>query len=158
MNISLTEDDLSQMPSALRTSLLHWISANQQTSVCRHHSNTKKAVKQLSLLPKPENQVPELETSHPRVTLTQLYDAGITKQGMPIRVRLKRDRAKELGRSYVNSLEIASTGKIFFQGHKFNIPSRLATKVNGSSANGWYYVEVKVDEHWVRLEQLRKYL
>ena len=160
MNINLTEDDLSQMPSALRTHLLHWqmtkMSAIGQTSVSRHSSKHKESAKQLSLRLEPENQVPESEANHTRVTLAQLYDAGITKRGMPIRVRLKRDRARKLGRSYVNSMEISATGTIIFQGQEFDIPSPLATEVNGSAAGGWDYIEIKIDGQWVRLEQLRQ--
>lgn len=160
MNINLTEDDLSQMPFELRTRLLHWqmskMSVIGQTPVRQHFSKLKESGKQLSLLLEPENQVPESEANHTRVTLTQLYDAGITKRGMPIRVRLKRDRARELSRSYVNSMEISDRGTIIFQGQEFDIPSPLATEVNGSAAGGWDYIEIKINGKWVPLEQLRQ--
>lgn len=181
MNISLTEDDLSQMPSALRTSLLHWqmtkMSAIGQTPVHRHPSQPKETAIQLSLLTEPENQVPDpetndnhvtltkpqdrvpqLETKHTHVTLTQLYDAGITKPGMPIRVRLKKDIARKRGRSYFDNLRISDRGTIIYEGNEFNKPSPLVAKINGSSAPGWDYVEAKVDGVWVRLEQLRQSL
>ncbi|HEY9796587.1 MAG TPA: hypothetical protein V6D30_13170 [Leptolyngbyaceae cyanobacterium] len=162
MNISLTEDDLSQMPSALRTSLLHWqmtkMSAIGQTPVHRHPSQPKEATIQLSLLTEPENQVPEPETKHTHVALTQLYDAGITKPGMFIRVRLKKDIARKRGRSYFDNLRISDRGTIIYEGNEFNKPRPLVAKINGTSAPGWDYVEAKVDEVWVRLEQLRQSL
>ncbi|MFN6462678.1 MAG: hypothetical protein RMZ41_012630 [Nostoc sp. DedVER02] len=160
MNINLTEEDLSQMPSALRTQLLHWqmtkMSSIRQTSFQRYSSKPKESAKQLSLVLKPEYQAHESEGNNTRITLTQLYDAGITKQGMPIRVRLKRDRAKELCRSYINSMEISGRGTIIFQGQEFDLPSPLATEVNGSSVGGWEYIEIKKDAQWVRLEELRQ--
>lgn len=160
MNISLTEEDLSQMPPALRTSLVNWqmtkMSATGQKHVSQHRSKPKETINQLSLLPEPENRVFEQETNHTHVTLTKLYDAGITKPGMPIRVKLKRDIAKKRGRSYFNSLEISPRGTVLLEGQEFDKPSPLATKINCSPARGWEYVEIKVNGQWVRLEQLRQ--
>lgn len=160
MNINLTEEDLSQMPSALRTQLLHWqmakMSTIRQTSFTGYSRQPKKSAKQLSLVLQPEYQVRDSEANNTRITLTQLYDAGITKQGMPIRVRLKRDRAQELSRNYINSMEISSRGTIVYQGQEFDLPSPLATEVNGSPAGGWEYIEIKKDAQWVRLEELRQ--
>ncbi len=159
MNISLTENDLSQMPPALRTSLLRWqmskMSATGQTPV-RQHPCTKETVNQLSLQFEAENQVPPTETNSTHVNLILLYDAGITKRGMPIRVRLKQERARQLRREYVNSLEISDRGTIIYEGNEFNKPSPLATKVNGSPAGGWDYIEAKINGQWVRLDQLRQ--
>lgn len=179
MDISLTEGDLSQMPPALRTSLLNWqmtkMSAIRQAHVQREPRKSKETVNQLSLLfesqnqlaepeinhthvtlPEPENQFAEAEKTHKHVTLTQLCDAGITKPGMPIRVRLKKHIANQRGRSFFNSLEISDKGTVLLENQEFNKPSPLATKINGSPAGGWDYVEVKVDGLWVRLEQLRQ--
>lgn len=160
MNISLTEDDLSQMPPALRTSLLRWqmskMSATGQTPIRQHPRKPKGIVNQLSLQLEPENKVPPAEINPTHVTLIQLYDAGITKRGMPIRVKLKQERARQLRLDYVNSLEISDRGTIIYEQNEFNKPSPLATKVNGSPAGGWDYVEAKVDGRWVRLEQLRQ--
>ena len=76
MNISLTENDLSQMPPALRTSLLRWqmskMSATGQTPV-RQHPCTKETVNQLSLQFEAENQVPPTETNSTHVNLILLY-------------------------------------------------------------------------------------
>lgn len=160
MNISLTEDDLSQMPHILRASLLRWqmskMSAAGQTNVHQRSSKPKQTVNQLSLQLEPENQVPEPEINHAHVTLTQLYDAGITKRGMAIRVKLKQEQARQLRRDYINTLEISNRGTIICEGKEFNKLSPLAKKVNGSSVNGWEYVEAKVDGQWVSLEHLRQ--
>ena len=81
------------MPSALRTQLLHWqmakMSTIRKTSFTGYSRQPKKSAKQLSLVLQPECQVRDSEANNTRITLAQLYDAGITKQGMPIRVRLK---------------------------------------------------------------------
>ena len=86
MNINLTEDDLSQMPSELRTRLLCWqmnkMSAQRLTPVRQHFSKLKESGKQLSLLLEPEKQVHAPKVDHTRVTLTQLYNAGITRRGL----------------------------------------------------------------------------
>jgi len=75
---------------------------------------------------------------------------------MSLRARLKRDRAKEIGRDYLNSLVISSRGTVVFEDEEFDKPSPLATRLNGSSANGWEYLEVKREGEWVRLEVLRQ--
>lgn len=160
MNISLTEDDLWQMPHLLRASILRWqmskISAVGQTNVRRGFPEVKETANQLSLQLESENQVPQSERNHVHVTLTQLYDAGITKRGMAIRVKLKQEQARQLCRNYINSLEISNRGTVICDGEEFNKLSPLAKKVNGSPVNGWDYVEAKVNEQWVPLEHLRQ--
>lgn len=84
-----------------------------------------------------------------------LLDAEITKRGRSVRVKLKRDLAKKLGREYINNLEISPTGTIVYDGQGFDKPSPLAGKINGSSCNSWEYIEIKKDGCWVRLEELR---
>lgn len=160
MNISLTEDDLSQMPHTLRASLIHWhtskMAAVGQTNVRQRSPKFKETVNQLSLQIEPKNQVLQSERNHAHVTLTQLYDAGITKRGMAIRVKLKQEQASQLRRDYINSLEISEKGTIIYGGKEFNKLSPLAKKVNGSPVNGWDYVEAKIDGQWVSLEHLRQ--
>ncbi|BAZ07927.1 hypothetical protein [Calothrix sp. NIES-3974] len=39
---------------------------------------------------------------------------------------------------------------------EFDKPSPLAAKVNGGAANGWEYIEVKKNDQWIRLEELRQ--
>jgi len=73
-----------------------------------------------------------------------------------VRVRLKRDLAQKLGRNYINSLEISIKGTILYDGQDFDKPSPLAEKVNGSSANGWEYIEVKKNDQWICLNELRE--
>ncbi|RDH47173.1 hypothetical protein CA946_21940 [Fischerella thermalis 111/344/542] len=59
--------------------------------------------------------------------------------------------AKKLQRDYINGLEISVKGTIVYNGEEFDKPSPLAAKING-----WEYIEVKKDDKWVRLEELRK--
>jgi hypothetical protein len=66
--------------------------------------------------------------------------------------------AKKLGREYINSLQVSATGTIVFEEQEFNKPSPLAVKVTGEGANGWEYIEVKKNDRWVRLDELRKIL
>ena len=132
------------------------VSATGQTPVRQHPRKPQETVKQLSLQLEAEAQIPTPRQTLKSVTLTQLYDAGITKQGMSIRVKLKQERARQLCRDYVNRLEISDRGTIIYEGNEFNKPSSLATKINGSAAGGWNYVEAKVNGQWVRLDQLRQ--
>jgi len=96
------------------------------------------------------------KADHSYVKLTQLFDAGITKRGMPVRVKLKRDVAKKLHREYINGLQMSAKGTIVHNGKEFDKPSPLAAEVNGSAANGWEYIQVKKDDQWVCLDILRK--
>ncbi|PMB02181.1 hypothetical protein CEN49_26220 [Fischerella thermalis CCMEE 5273] len=43
-----------------------------------------------------------------------------------------------------------------YKGEEFDKPSPLAAKVNGGAANGWEYIEVKKNDQWIRLEELRQ--
>ncbi|PMB45488.1 hypothetical protein CEN41_08040 [Fischerella thermalis CCMEE 5330] len=64
--------------------------------------------------------------------------------------------AKKLQRDYINGLEISAKGTIFYKGEEFDKPSPLAVKVYGPGANGWEYIEVKKNDQWIRLEELRQ--
>lgn len=139
MNIHLTDKDIAQMPDSGGTWSLNWLPEH---------------LKPKSLEFEKPNESEE-ETAKFHVKLTQLLDTGITKRGMSVRVKLKRDLAKKLGREYINNLEISPTGTIVYDGQGFDKPSPLAGKINGSSCNGWEYIEVKKDCCWVRLEELR---
>lgn len=59
-------------------------------------------------------------------------------------------------REYINGLEISVKGTIFYQDEEFDKPSPLAKKINSSDVNGWEYIEVKKNNQWIRLEELRK--
>lgn len=139
MNIHLTDKDIAQMPESGRTWFLNWLPEHLKPKSLEFE--------------KPNESEEEIANFH--VRLTQLLDAGITKRGMSVRVKLKRELAKKLGREYINSLEISVKGTIVYDGQEFNKPSPLARKINGSSCNGWEYIEVKKDGCWVRLEELR---
>lgn len=132
---------------------------NQQqpgVPVCQEPSKPDTSPTQLTLDWAFASQTSEEKADNSHVRLSQLFDAGITKRGMPVRVQLKRDVAKKLGRNYLNGLEISLKGTIVCDGQEFDKPSPLATKVNGGSANGWEYIEVKKNDQWICLDELRK--
>lgn len=160
MDIRLNNDDLNRMPSELYTELLNWLktdrSQSNQLPTPQCSAEPKANPQQLALSLESDSQTLEEKAEHFHVRLTQLFDAGITRRGMPIRVKLKRDVAKKLGRDYINSLEISGIGTIVFDGQKFDKPSPLAAKINGSSVNGWEYIEVKKNDQWVCLDELRE--
>lgn len=162
MDIHLSDSDISQMPEPGRTWFLNWLPEFLKTKrsefeplPARQQSNELQ-VPAAQLVLNLDSQTPEEKAEHSHVRLTQLFDAGITKRGMPVRVKLKRDVAKKLGRDYINSLEISGKGTISFDGQEFDKPSPLAAQVNGSSVNGWEYIEVKKNDQWVCLDELRQ--
>lgn len=164
MDIHLNDSDISQMPELLRISFLDWLpkrlntnpSQPDRTTVRQQSSKPETPPTQLTLDLTLGNQTPEEKADNSHVRLSQLCDAGITKPGMPVRVKLKRDLAKNLGRDYINSLEISPKGTIVCNGQEFDKPSPLAEKVNGSSANGWAYIEIKKNHQWICLDELRE--
>ncbi|WP_449420166.1 restriction system modified-DNA reader domain-containing protein [Phormidium nigroviride] len=164
MDIHLNDSDISQMPEQLRTGFLDWLpkrlnakpSQPNRAPMRPHSSEPETQPIQLSLDLEPANQTSEEKVDNSHVRLSQLLDAGITKRGMPVRVKLKQEIAKKLGRDYINSLEISPKGTIVFDGQEFDKPSPLAQKVNGSSGNGWVYIEVKKNNEWVCLDELRE--
>ena len=162
MDIHLNDSDISQMPQLLRTSFLDWLPQYLKTNTLQpgvavrpESSKPETPPTQLTLDLALASQTSEEKADNSRVKLTQLFDAGITKQGMPVRVTLKRDVVKKLGRDYINGLKISMKGTIFYNEEDFDQPSPLAEKVNGSSANGWEYIEVKKNDQWICLNKLR---
>ncbi|MGB3693475.1 MAG: hypothetical protein WBG70_09670 [Spirulinaceae cyanobacterium] len=149
MNIHLTDNDIAQMPEPMRTGFLNWLPKRLQPGGV----NLKKAPTQLSI--DLDNQFPRQEKSNCHVRLTQLFDAGLTKQGMPVRVKLTRKNAEIKGVEYVNSMMVSPGGIIVYQGEEFDKPSPLANEINNSQCNGWDYVEVKKDNQWIVLKELR---
>ncbi len=162
MDIHLSDSDISQMPEPGRTWFLNWLPEFLKTKrsefdqVPARQQSNEPQVPPSQLVLNLETQTPEEKAEHSHVRLTQLFDAGITKRGMPVRVKLKRDAAKKLGRDYTNNLEISGKGTIVFNGQEFDKPSPLAAQVNGSSANGWEYIQVKKNDQWVCLDELRE--
>lgn len=159
MDIHLNDNDISQMPEQLRTWFLDWLPKRLNAKLSEPNREPiphPSEPIQLTLDLDRPHQTSEEKADNSHVKLSQLLDAGITKRGMPVRVKLKQDLAKKLGRDYINSLEISPKGTIIFDGQEFDKPSPLATKVNGSSANGWTYIEVKKNNEWIELEELRK--
>lgn len=146
MNIELTGDDLRRMPSTLSAALVNWLQyqglKTRPPSKPLYQSDTE----QLPLTPvTPEERTQKLyfSSNHAHVRLSQLFDAGFTKTGMAVRVRLKQEVAKERGHHYVTKgLDISSKGTVIYNGQEFDKPSPLAKQVNGSAVNGWEYVEV----------------
>lgn len=162
MEINLSDKDVDQMPEPLRTRFLNWLTEHLKT---KSLNSAKLQVFQQSSEPKAlptqlsfdfADQTLEEKTESSRVRLTELFDAGITKRGMALRVKLKREIAKKRGRDYINGLEISATGTIIFNGHEFDKPSPLAAQINGSSANGWEYIEIKKNDKWILLDELRE--
>lgn len=163
MDIHLNDSDISQMPQLLRTSFLDWLPQYLKTNTLQpgvavrpESSKPETPPTQLTLDLALASQTPEEKADNSHVRLSQLCDAGITKPGMPVRVKLKRDLAKNLGRDYINSLEISPKGTIVYNGQEFDKPSPLATKVNGGAANGWEYIEIKKNDQWICLDELRE--
>lgn len=163
MDIHLNDSDISQMPELLRTSFLDWLPQYLKTNtlqpgvpVRQQSSKPETPPTQLTLDLALASQTSEDKADNSHVRLSQLCDAGITKPGMPVRVKLKRDLAKKLSRDYINSLEISAKGTIFCNGQEFDKPSPLATKVNGGAANGWEYIEIKKNDQWICLDELRE--
>jgi hypothetical protein len=169
MLIQLTDHDLSKMPTILRRDLLGWLQTMDSDSSLptqgelEDFSLTMKNVAKLKhandldLEAHFDFEAEEQDKSdRSQIRLSQLLDGGLTRLGMPVRIRLKRERAKEIGRDYINSLTISPKGTVAYEGEEFDKPSPLATKLNGSPVNGWEYLEVKRDGEWVRLEILRQ--
>ncbi|MEM7552989.1 MAG: hypothetical protein AAF378_02640 [Cyanobacteria bacterium P01_A01_bin.84] len=156
MNIHLSDKDLALMPEPLRVGLLNWLVTqklkSQSASTLPQYN--KPLTQQLAL--NLQNQSIQEKEDNSHVRLTQLFDAGITKSGMLVRVRLKRKRAKQLGREYINNLEISDKGTIIYNGEEFDKPSPLAKKINKGESNGWEYIEVKKDDKWICLDELRQ--
>jgi hypothetical protein len=169
MLIQLTDNDLAKMPTMLRESFLGWLqSLNsgsnpaelEQKEDYRTTSDSLESVESSNGASNSDDfraeQRGKKDRSH--VRLSQLFDEGLTRAGMSVRVRLTRDRAKEIGRDYLNSLTISATGTIFHEGQEFDKVSPLAGKLNGCTLNGWEYLEVKKDGEWIAFDVLRRQL
>jgi hypothetical protein len=165
MDIHLNDSDISQMPELLRTSFLDWLPKRlntnpsqpaDRTPVPQQSSKPETPPTQLTLDLALASQTSEEKADNSHVKLTQLFDAGITKRGMPVRVKLKRDVAKKQDRDYRDGLEISWKGTIVFNGQEFDQPSPLAVEINGKGTNGWVYIEVKKNNEWICLDELRK--
>lgn len=165
MNIELSHEDLCQMPPSLATGILNWLQYQRLKPMTLSQPSTARSAEQLKLqLVESGKESPKTSTvefkrvpNHTHIRLTQLLDAGITKAGMAVRVRLKADIAKKTGHRYVTkNLQISTKGTVVYNGQEFNKPSPLAESINGSSANGWEYVEVKKNGQWVCLDELRQ--
>lgn len=162
MNVYLDEQDINQMPEPGRTWFLNWLPGLLRSRSSQSDSKfgflqvkqPTETANQLTLNLETQKQWKSIGVS--QVTIVHLFDAGILKAGMPVRVRLKRNLEKSLGHSYVDGLQISSTGTVLFQGKAFNKPSPLATEVNRSPSGGWEYVEVKKNGQWMRLDELRE--
>ncbi len=169
MIIQLSREDLGKMPPALRHDFLGWmqsVSTSCSSAELKQVDEDRVPSELLDLaessnvsgnddVPKGEGQ-DKRDRSH--VRLSQLFDEGLTRAGMSVRVRLTQDRAKEVGRDYLNSLTISATGTIFHEGQEFDKVSPLAGKLNGCTLNGWEYLEVKKDGEWIKFDTLRQQL
>lgn len=185
MIIQLTDADLKQMPSSLSTDLLQWFQLRQAETYQDNSSSlaTEAMSQQLDFkidLPienlEKEQQQREMDSKGSRfaysnqlqrdtacdsreashVRISQLFDMGLLSEKTQIRIRLKQDSARLAGYRYVTNIQISSKGTVSYQGEAFDKPSPLVAKVNGSSANGWEYIEIKRNGEWVCLDELRK--
>ncbi len=135
MLLQLSDSDLAQMPPNLSSALVRWLQDGQFKSAIPSQSRKpqlKTDIEQLALtlvdlektkqtsksfsksVISDQDSVPrEKLASHCHIRLTQLFAAGITKSGMPIRVRLKQELAKKRGHDYVTKgLSISSKGRV----------------------------------------------
>lgn len=164
MNIHLNDRDISQMPTRLRNDFLDWLPQRLKDSDMEFSNQQSIQTSPVTIRPEQLklnlNSIIDENGKHSNVTnvtLTQLFDAGITRKGMPVRIRLKREIAKRLQCNYVNGLDISPKGTIVYKSEEFDKPSPLAVKVHGGgAANGWYYVEIKNNGEWISLEELRQ--
>lgn len=162
MDIHLSDADIAQMPEPGRTWFLNWLpdylknKRSKSFSIATPQQSEKPEVPPIQLDLAFEPQDSQQETDNTHVRLTQLLEAGVTKPGMAVRVKLKRNLARRFGCQYREGLEVSPKGTIIFNGQEFDKPSPLAAKVNSSSANGWEYVEVKKNDQWVCLDELRQ--
>ena len=169
MLIQLTDCDLAKMPTVLCEDFLGWLQSMNSDSFTQTRSQPQNSeletlrVGELNQSVREEsggyigsNTSRQEGRDRTHVLLSQLLDAGITRPGMHVRVRLKRERAREVGRDYLNSLIISSKGTVLYDGEEFDKPSPLAGKLNGSPVNGWEYIEIKKDDMWIRLDALRE--
>jgi hypothetical protein len=176
MNIELSGEDLRKMPPNLVASLVNWLHYERlRPATTTSNSQGKSDVEQLSLALNSNSKEQDSHTftkavdlvkafkahqdskEHHHIRLTQLFAAGITKAGMPVRVKLKQELAKQRGYEYVTKeLSISRKGTVLYKTREFDKPSPLATQVNGSPINGWEYVEVMKDGQWVCLNELRR--
>lgn len=159
MHIHLNDSDVAQMLESLGTSFLDWLPKHLDTQLSnqatwQQSSKLEAHTTQLNLDFNSQTLQETADNRH--VRLTQIFDAGITKRGMAVRVKLKRELATKRGCEYVNSLEISATGTIVYENQEFDKPSPLAAKVNSGGTNGWEYVEVKRNNQWVCLDELRQ--
>jgi hypothetical protein len=173
MHIQLNDSDMEKMPQTLRSALLLWLEnrsirssgkLSQQAS-----SKVQKPLKQLTLAlntlsqPTQEQQLvyqsTRLVVPESHVRMTQLFNAGITKSGMLVRVRLVKELEKQLGYRYVTfGLSISASGTVFYNPKEFDKPSPLVKQVTGQIVNSWEYVEVQKNGIWVCLGELRRIL
>ncbi len=96
MNIHLSDKDINSMPEPLRSSFLDWVFDKEKSQSCPApilSAHQKTSAQQLIL--DFHSQVNKEDNSH--IKLTQLFDAGMTKAGMLVRVKLKRKLAKKWG-------------------------------------------------------------
>lgn len=162
MGIYLSDEFIAQMPESRRIRLLNWYSEYlnessllEEVPIFQECSESPAIPTQLTLPLNFDSSISEDKSENSHVRLSQLFKHRITERGMLARVRLKKDVAEQRGCTYIY-LELSSKGTIFYNEQEFDKPSPLAKKVNGSSCNGWEYIEIWKDNHWICLDKLRK--
>jgi hypothetical protein len=157
MIIQLTDNDLEKMPPTLCNELLQWLQSMQGKTAQQPLSRctAEKIPQQLALkidASMPEQPIPN--QSH--VRMSQLFDQGLLTESSQVRIRLKRETAKQLGYPYLTGIQVSPKGTLVYEGEEFEKPSPLAAKVNDGGVNGWEYIEIKRDGQWICLDELRK--
>lgn len=159
MEITFTYDDLKQMPPKLSSELMAWMNHKNQTKDKSKSSGISNQPQPplLELLERNnQNKGRRKRKSQPQTPLSELLDAGITKPKMPVRVRLTQEMAQKIGRDFINGMEISNTGTIYYNKKEYKKPSPLADEINKTSLNGWDYVQVKKNNQWIYLKDLRQ--
>jgi hypothetical protein len=150
MIIQLSDSDLEKMPSSLSAGLLQWLQS-RQTKVFQEDSSLPKtevmpqqlalnvdlAVKnpkasqryllskasQFTRIRQPQQGFSKEARENSHVRISQLFDIGLLSEKTQIRIRLKQDRAKQVGYSYITSVQISSRGTVIYEGEEFDKPS-----------------------------------
>lgn len=157
MLIQLNDNDLAKMPSHLSASLSNWLQHERlNPSKPTGKSQLKSDAEQLTLNLLSSGQVTQKsracsksvtltqdpeptqrQAMHTHVKLSQLFNAGFTRAGMAVRVKLKQELVKQRGHEYITrGLAISSKGTVIYNGQEFDKPSPLAKQINGSAING----------------------
>jgi|GEM_PF-7000936 len=140
----LQDEDLEKMSEPLKTLLREYLAENFDL---KDKNSDKDTV-----------PTKNKKANRTHIRFSYLFDAGITKAGMPVRVQLTKERRKQLGceRNFINGLEISRNGTVIYQGQEYDKVSPLAEAINNCPLNGWQYIEIKKNGDWIKIDNLRQ--